>query len=161
MKWSDFKRGIRAVGEGFKALFRAYDDVEGISPGGFPKLRGWKQDHPLEKWTAGTNSEESRISGAKSAFVFMEGRDRGEAVYLPTGLWTLGTGSQNRFTIRSKQSSERKLQVQVEGASTTLISEWDDAPLCINGNQVKRAVLVDQDECRFEGAVFYYVDLKL
>lgn len=151
-------RSFRATTDAMRAFFKAYDDVAFTTSLGFPRLRAWSEgDAPLEQYLSRSRSHEDQVMTA--GLLFVEGKDRGEAVYLGQGIHTLGTSSQCTITIATRKSSERRLEIEVQESGVYARAPWNDAPLTVNGTIIQEARLVDQDECRFEGSLFYFVDL--
>ncbi len=153
---------IRATGRAIAAFFKAYDSPIRMTDSGHPILAGWEKLpeglHPYEVLQRGI--ENPNVNITRCAFVFATGKMIGEVTYLAEGTYTLGTACTNSIVITTPSLTERRLSIVVGPEKVTLSSDAPDAPLMINGNIVKTATLVDQDECVFSEATFFYQELK-
>ncbi len=134
-------------------------------------LESWKSQ-PLDAWglreamqaaqrsPGGQPASQNEVQMLRGALVFVQGRPKGEVVWLADGNWTLGTAAWSSITIETTRSSERSLNLEVSTRGVRAQSAWTDAPMKVNGHAASDATWVDQDEVQFEGAVFYYLDLS-
>jgi hypothetical protein len=153
---------IKAVFRALKYFLGPQDAIFRTSGKGFPLIRGWErlEENQVPYHALLTGVSLQKISPPVGAFVFAMGKDKGEVVYLHPGNFTLGTGCTNEIVVTSQVQTERKLLVRVSAHSVTLSSDAYDCPLIVNGQKVTDTVLVDQDECQFAEAIFYYQELR-
>ncbi len=152
-------RFFRGLFKAVIAFFRAYDPKVGETEKGLPILDGWSEDQvPYDFFEKGLKVH--NFSELKGALVFTRGKEIGEVSYLTEGSYRLGTGCTNDIVVTTSQLNERSLSVEVSSDSVRVKSTHKDAPILINGHRVRESRLVDQDECEFNGATFYYSEFQ-
>lgn len=155
-------RVLLGIGRGMSAFFRAYDHPVRVSESGFPLLEGWgkleDQDIPYHALLRGLGP--SPTTAPAGALIFTQGKDKGEVVYLHPGEYTLGTGCTHSIVVTTSVLTERSLKLHVSLKGVLASSDAFDCPLMVNGNRVTEALLIDQDECSFGDAVFYYQEMR-
>lgn len=154
-------RSLSSFAKAIHAFVKAYDDTVGLSSSGFPMIRQWPEhDCPYDYFLSQSRNIAASEGRPVCAFVFKEGKNPGEIIYLREGHYQLGSSCLADIVTSVETATESTLTVEVGPESLKLKSDQLDLPVFVNQQELQEVELVDQDEVAYNGASFAYLDLR-